>query len=93
MHGGVPVVVDKGIGTARLAAVEFPLAIKPSTKGLDAALGFIGGKEELSRATADEVSLGEGYVDFEVLRLSCYVCKIFSSLACRGSSYLAPILS
>lgn len=49
------VTVPDGFGATDLAAVELPLAVNPTTEGTQAALALIGGIEELSRVTADEV--------------------------------------
>lgn len=41
-----------------LVAVELPLAVKPTERGIQAGLALIGGIEELSKVTADEVRSG-----------------------------------
>lgn len=38
-----------------LVAVELPLAVKPTERGIEAGLALIGGIEEFSKVTADEV--------------------------------------
>ena len=40
-----------------LVAVELPLAVKPTEQGIQAGLSLIGGIEELSKVTADEVGM------------------------------------
>lgn len=47
--------VAEDVRTAGLAAVELPLAVKPTQAGTEAAMAMVGGIEELSRVTADEV--------------------------------------
>lgn len=49
------VVIHDDIRIPNLATVELPLAVKPSDKGREAALALVGGIEELSKVTADEV--------------------------------------
>lgn len=53
----VRVGLAEDIRTAGLAAVELPLSVKPTQAGTQAALAMIGGIEELTRVTADEVRL------------------------------------
>lgn len=53
----VQVCLAEDIRTAGLAAVELPLLVKPTQAGTQAALAMIGGIEELTRVTADEVGL------------------------------------
>lgn len=52
---GLVVSVPDAIATASLAAVVFPLAIKPTERGAEAALSLVGGIEKLTRVTNDEV--------------------------------------
>lgn len=47
--------VAEDVRVPNLAAVELPLAVKPNESGIQSALSFIGGIEELSKVTADEV--------------------------------------
>lgn len=49
------VTVPELFSTAELAAVELPLAVNPTEEGTQAALALVGGIEELSSVTADEV--------------------------------------
>lgn len=63
----VAVLLPNDIGTAGLATVEVPLSIKPTQEGADAALALMGGIEELSRVTADEVQ--QCHVKAMVVRL------------------------
>jgi len=51
----VAVTVADAVREPNLAALELPLAVKPTKKGVDGALALIGGIEELSKVTADEV--------------------------------------
>lgn len=49
------VTVSNVLRIPSLAAVEFPLAVKPTQEGLDAGVALVGGIEVLSQVTADEV--------------------------------------
>lgn len=51
----VAVTIADAVREPNLAALELPLAVKPTEKGIDGALALIGGIEELSKVTADEV--------------------------------------
>lgn len=53
----VAVTIPDTIRSANLAAVEFPLAVKPTQAGKEAALATVGGVEQLSKVTADEVCI------------------------------------
>lgn len=55
------VVIADDVRMPNLAAVELPLAVKPNESGIQSALGFIGGIEELSKVTADEVRMYHTY--------------------------------
>ncbi|CAN0438423.1 unnamed protein product, partial [Ectocarpus sp. 12 AP-2014] len=48
------VAISENLRIPNLATVELPLAVKPSNKGIEAALALVGGIEELSKVTADE---------------------------------------
>lgn len=63
------VTVPDGFGTADLAAVELPLAVNPTAEGTQAALDLIGGIEELSRVTADEVRCTLSILEHEVHKI------------------------
>lgn len=54
--------VAEDVRMPNLAAVELPLAVKPNESGIQAALGVIGGIEELSKVTADEVHTAGLYI-------------------------------
>eukprot|EP00903_Cladosiphon_okamuranus_P011426 g10767.t1 len=50
----IAVGIAEDVRMANLVAVELPLAVKPTERGIQAGLALIGGIEELSKVTADE---------------------------------------
>lgn len=53
----VPVAVSEDLRETGLAAVEFPLAVRPSSDGIEKALSMIGGIQQLATVAADAVSV------------------------------------
>ena len=51
----VAVVITEEIREPNVAAVELPLAVRPTENGMKAGLALLGGIEELTKVTADEV--------------------------------------
>ncbi|CAM9773132.1 unnamed protein product [Scytosiphon promiscuus] len=68
------VTVLEDVRVPNLAAVELPLAVKPTDSGKDAALALVGGIEELSKVTADEVGTAAAFEDAFGYCCCCGTC-------------------